>query len=67
MGQLAVAPAHANSLSGWSWPNGLSKTLVLTGTDPVTRDVEIHDSQQLIHGFPRQVLSRRRVTSRRTS
>ncbi|GHK04016.1 hypothetical protein SY2F82_58130 [Streptomyces sp. Y2F8-2] len=31
------------------------ETLVLTGTDSVTRDVEVHDSQQLIHVSPRQV------------
>src|ERR1700754_1287877 len=37
------------------------QTLVLTGTDSVTRDIEVHDSQQLIHVFPHQVLSRHRM------
>src|SRR5262249_47802094 len=42
------------------------ETLVLPGTDSVTRYVEVHDSQQLIHVFPRQVLSLHRVARRPT-
>ncbi|MFD7166685.1 hypothetical protein [Streptomyces violascens] len=37
---------------------GPLEALVLTGTDSVTRNVEVHDSQQLIHVFPRQVFCR---------
>src|SRR6266702_2922040 len=43
------------------------ETLALTGSDSVTRDNEVHDSQQLIHVLPRQVQSRRRAARRRTS
>jgi hypothetical protein len=67
MGQLAVAPAQANSLSGLAWAERPLEALVLTGTDAVTRDVEVHDSQQLIQVFPRQVLSQPRVAMRPTS